>query len=399
MTLRLLALALSVSTLLPASLQAGPVPKRIETLIKSKIVPAYRQEDSASIERILSNWLTKFNDEELDKIDELLDSHGVPPTGRLILDVRVTQLLAGNNPANGKVPPRELTRSMPVLFDRVNEEVERITESEFFEEKLPDYSGMQDYHDAFWEIHVAKNKLRTAKRSTRYGQAFLDAATATKLRGLTKAEQESLEIDFTAQEKAVDEAIDRLDEAKTEMQIAALSKAAKVVRESDDYKERLRAAYVIEFSSDPIIETLKKKSPNEYERPLLQDEQLLSTVESSVRYARESAGDLAEQARLLYLGMHWWMRGRYGAGPDGMGLLKSVHALRSDEAQFPLYMPTKPPQPTEPSASSYGYGVPQYDRRHHYIWMYEYRTMLSKNVFTEETTYEPKSKTKLDQFY
>ena len=49
---------------------------------------------------------------------------------------------------------------------------------------------------------------------------------------------------------------------------------------------------------------------------LAQDETLLATVEDKVRSARESAGDLTKQARLLYLGMHWWMRGRYGQGPE-----------------------------------------------------------------------------------
>ena len=42
--------------------------------------------------------------------------------------------------------------------------------------------------------------------------------------------------------------------------------------------------------------------------------------------------DLLEKSRLLYTGLHWWLRGRYGKGTDGFGLLKSPAAMKSEQA-------------------------------------------------------------------
>ena len=126
---------------------------------------------------------------------------------------------------------------------------------------------------------------------------------------------------------------------------------------------------------------------------------MLTSVAALVRLQRESAGDLVTKSRLLYHGMHWWMRGRYGLGPDGFGLLKSVAALNSPLAQFPLYMPAKTPTPTDPTIS--GYSVPKFDRRHHYIWMYEYRVLRRRH--TSETKVlnrkQELTSTKLGEFY
>ena len=123
-------------------------------------------------------------------------------------------------------------------------------------------------------------------------------------------------------------------------------------------------------------------------------------LQALVQLARESAGDLVTKSRLLYRGLHWWLRGRYGLGPDGFGLLKSVEALSSPLAQFPLYMPAGMPTPSDPTET--GYSVPRFDRRHHYIWMYEYRVLrrhfasASRKLGGNRTV---TSRTTFDQFY
>ena len=380
---------------------AARVPKRIATQIQSDIVPAFQRDDYLRLEKMLSTWVSKFDGEELDQIDSMLTSQGAVQVGQLLLDARIASLLAGRESKH--IEARELSRSMPVLSERTRTLIEETRETEYFQETLPSYEQIQEYHDSFWDLHVIQNKLRTASKLARYGQRMTSQLDDRKKRGLSETELDALEISFADLARDVAQTKSELDEIGTELQILAIGKAAKAVREADDYQERLRAGAVLAFYVDPVLEELSKARPQDYDRPVLQDPQLLPSVESNVRYARESSGDIIEQARLLYLGMHWWMRGRYGQGPDGMGLLKSVHALRSPAAQFPLYMPIKPPTPTASSESSYGYSIPKFDRRHHYIWMYEYRTIqqniANQTVRRNSTTEEITSATKLTRFY
>lgn len=377
------------------------VPKRIENQIKTDIVPAFQRDDWRGFEKVLCTWVDKFDGEELDEIDSMLDTHGAPSIGHLLLDARMAELLAGRSSTADQ--PRELTRSMPVLRTRIDELVREVKDARHFQDPLPEFGEIKEYQGAFWDIHVASNKLRSAEKLARYGQQVTGQLLEKKIRDLSDSERDNLNIDFAQQAKVVRQTLDELDEIKIEMQVTALSKAAKIVRESQDYQERLRAGFILAFSADPVLEILREAKPEEFDRPRLKDARLLTSVESNVRYARESSGDVIEQARLLYLGMHWWMRGRYGQGPDGMGLLKSVAALRSTAAQFPLYMPTKPPKPTDLSEAAYGAAVPKYDRRHHYIWMYEYRTIQQHvdNQWRRDSSKKETvtSKTRLDRFY
>ena len=380
---------------------AAKIPKRIETQIKTDIVPAFERDDYFGIQKVLATWVTKFDGEELDQIDTLLENHRSARIGVLLLDARIRALLAGQEEKN--ITPRELTRSMPVLKDRIESQVRATRSADYFQDEAPDYDKIQDYHDAFWDIHVARNKLSTTHRLAQYGSRMKSQMSERSMRGLSDLEKESLDIDFSELVREVNRVDSELNEIRIELQVLAIEKAAKLVRESDDYKERLRAGAILAFYADPVVESLRKASPQDFARPRLRDEQLLPSVEANLRYARESSGAVIDQARLLYLGMHWWMRGRYGQGPDGMGLLKSVHALRSAAAQFPLYMPTKPPTPSSPSASSYGYSIPKFDRRHHYIWMYEYRT-IRENVYHQSfkdrsSSEDVTSTTKLSRFY
>lgn len=49
--------------------------------------------------------------------------------------------------------------------------------------------------------------------------------------------------------------------------------------------------------------------------------ELAEQVRESLTYGRQLAGeDLLMKSRLLFTGLHWWYRGRYGAGSDSKAL-------------------------------------------------------------------------------
>ena len=68
------------------------------------------------------------------------------------------------------------------------------------------------------------------------------------------------------------------------------------------------------------------------------------------------------------------MRGRYGHGPMGGGLLKKDRAKRDPRALIQLYMPAETPVPTPTVGELHGKPqIPLYGRRSHHTWAWENR--------------------------
>ena len=394
-----LAYALSISSTSDAAL-----PNRVKNVIKQRVAVAWADEDVETYSKLLENLLSRLDAEDILEVDQILANEGAPATGELLLDAQMRNVL-GRNAKLANLNPREVAISMPVLQQRIQDLLAEVREMPVFAETLPDFADMEKYEEAFWDIHVASNRLKNAARMSRVGKTLVDKALEKRLNKLTDDEVANLEIDFTDLEKQLGDSVSELAEIKTELRIHAVAKATAIVRESRDFKERLRAAYVVHFDGQRVIDYLREQDISKLSRPLLRDPNLLSSVRVAVNHARENAGDVAIKARLLYLGMHWWMRGRYGEGPDGMGLLKSVAAVKSPLARFPLYMPERPPRPTDPASPSAGPQTPRFDRRHHYIWMYEYRQFQARlandsNIIArKKTDGKITSRTKLSRFY
>jgi len=357
---------------------------RLEKVVNQQIVPAYQNDRIQVSVKILENLLAKLDTEDLSEINTILKEQGVPEIGEMMLEARIRQVVAQRMKPE-KISPREAAMAMPVLQARIEKLLVEVEKSGFLESELPDYATIKDYEDAFWEIHVATNKLQNAATMTKYGQSIIEAALEKKLKDLSDDEIANLEIDFASLRNQLHEVHSELQESKAELRINAVNKATRIVRDAKDFKERLRAAYVINFDGQQVVDFLRTAKTDKLTRPALRDPNQLNSITTAVAYARENAGDVALKSRLLYLGMHWWTRGRYGEGPEGMGLLKSEAALSSPLARFPLYMPLYMPTPTDPFA---GPSVPRFDRRHHYIWMYEYRSIQTHH---EEESYSTKT--------
>lgn len=353
---------------------------RIEKVISQQIVPAYRNDQTDIFSKILENLLTKLDAEELSEVNTILKEKGVPEIGEMMLDARIRQVVAQRVKPE-KISPREAAMAMPVLRARIEQLLVEIEKAGFLNSSLPDYETIKDYENAFWEIHVATNTLQNAATMTKFGQSIIETSRERKLKNLSDDEIANLEIDFASLRNQLQEVHAELQESKAELRINAVSKATRIVRDAKDFKERLRAAYVINFDGQQVIDFLRSAEISKLTRPALRDPNQLNSITTAVTYARENAGDVALKSRLLYLGMHWWTRGRYGEGPEGMGLLKSSAALSSPLARFPLYMPLRPPTPTDPFTSP---SIPRFDRRHHYIWMYEYQSIQTHQ---DEETY------------
>jgi len=164
-----------------------------------------------------------------------------------------------------------------------------------------------------------------------------------------------------------------------------LAYADEVLTSSQDLEERFLAAFVLDLDGEQLAAQLQL--PGLFIKPDIaaaaaeqaaampdfsNAEQLryAQEVREHLTHGRKVAGvDLLIKSRLLFTGLHWWFRGRYGAGSEGNGLLKDKLALTSPQAMFGLYVPKETPKPTDPTV--YGLQSPQIDRRHHYLWQFE----------------------------
>lgn len=373
---------------------------RQKATVRKRIVPAYHHENTQVAYQLLSGMLDQLDDQELQEINQILEEAGAPTVGTLLLDARLRHIL----PTRGKsiqAKPREAALVLPVLYDRIETFLRDLQVR--FGEELPAYDGLKEYQDAYWDIHVAQNRVKNTTLLARHGVGLAENARRGKLKGLTDEERSRLDLDFHDFLPRLERASSNLHQVKAELRIRGVRRASEVIRSSREFKERLRASYIIGFDGPQAIRYLEEHDAATFTRPALRQEDLLDTVRAHVRLANESAGDLAKKSRLLYLGMHWWLRGRYGQGPEGLGLLKSRAALTSAMAQFPLFMPVRPPVPTDPAMARHA--IPSIDRRHHYIWMYEPRRLFverSSHVEVDEDIEETKqytSRTKLSRFY
>ena len=390
-------LHLLVALFVFTSLASAKLPNRVRSDVTQQLIPAYFRGDTTDSLKLLSALVAKLDQEELAEVDALLEKGGVPAVGSLLLSVRFKAMLEGDHDMP-KPHVREASLALPVLRDRIEGVLSDVEQLPVLEDQIPEYESLDDYEQAFWEIHVAANRLRNAARMAQYGADSVNAALTLNLKSVSDEQLTAMDIDFETLGDETSQLAKDLQEAKVELRIRAVAKAADVIQNSSDFRQRLRAAYVIDFDGRRLIEVLRAENRPDFSRPELDQKNLLASIETYVRLARESAGDLITKSRLLYHGMHWWMRGRYGLGPDGFGLLKSVSSLKSPLAQFPLYMPTTKPVPTAPPRGSYS--VPRFDRRHHYIWMYEYRVLRQQRTDTVlRDQQRTETHTKLSEFY
>jgi hypothetical protein len=170
-----------------------------------------------------------------------------------------------------------------------------------------------------------------------------------------------------------------------ELRLQRLQFAHCTLADSEDLRQRIFAAYAVDFDGQVLSAFLQQARKSQAQggfalsRPRLRDDRLPAKVQKLAESGRDLAGDLVEKSRLFFDGLHWWMRGRYGRGTEGNGLLKSPEALNSPLAQMALFMPTEPPQPIDPFADG-DLRTPEVDRRHYYTWATEqprFRTTIT----------------------
>lgn len=352
---------------------AARVSARVSQLLELRIVPAYRSHDLFAAKAVVAGLVEKLSDDHLSAADEFLASKKVPPLTELLLQLRETEVVAfDRTPTLGA---REAMRVLPLLEQqiraRLDDNSQLKSQTQARDKRLSANEALRAYRQKLWDLHVAKQRLVNAQRLADFG-------------ALASRRQHLSESSFASQATDLAECLSQLEENEAVVRVAAVSLATDVLRESRVFRERLRAAYVVDFDGQQLVEylrtlTTERRGERRFRRNSqnsigLAAPKTLAAIQAATEYARETAGDLTEKSRLLFSGMAWWMRGRYGAGAKASGSLKPTATIDEDPPQqVHLFMPIL-------NQESNQHPQPRFARRHHVIWMVNADQMQSLPV-------------------
>lgn len=355
-------------------------------ILETEFLPAWQYGDTWGILESLCNAIRTMDDEQLAELDQLLAAQQIPSSSQLLLQSRLLLLrqnLQKNLPRPGQ---RELLLTLEFIRDEVgsviNESVELIRKLEHTNANV----SFDEFDGLLRDTHAMTQQLRSSIYVTQYAVEMLEAKHRIKVEALDEKQKELLESDFGVYVDELKTIQQTLGEREIVARIDRLKHAVQSLGQTeDDRKEKFLAAWSVSQDGELIRQALDAAGDVEFSIEVLKDEDLMQQISDMAQRGKELAGEeLLTKSRLLFEGLNWWYRGRYGSGTEAMGLLKSPQAVHSDEAAFALMLPTETPEPTSPEDSS-RYAVPEIDRRHQYIWAWEYRRVKAQSSSSVKT--------------
>ncbi len=363
-------------TRLSASAADPALAKRHVEVLNQEVIPAYQRGNPLQVLQTLSPILGRLDDERIALADEVLRQQNVPPISKLLADARRTLVEQGLENTLPKPTLREVAIVAPRLAAEIKDIVADISLHPAMVNPPPRYKVVAKYEHLFWQIHVMQNRLINARRLAQYTDQFVRQLRAGKLDKLAPHQREAIQADYSGVLTQVDDAQLELGERSLQFRLDRLRLAANELLEPGVSEEKFLAAYSVATDSRILKDYLRSGAPTN--RAALAGPEVLAEVEWLETVGRERGGDLITKSELLFHGLHWWLRGRYGQGTDGFGLFKGEVALNSPEDMFRLNMPREPSEAAKfVSDADNAYPVP---RRHFYTWAWEDRVVPFRKV-------------------
>jgi hypothetical protein len=402
----------------------GLTPKQSETLIQI-VGPAYFAGNLEVLGNAIPALLSSASEEQLDTIDQWSEANKIPPLEKLLAESRYWLAINNQSQRLSKLGPNELVSMLSYFREKLADIQSQYDEFPDVDEPVPKIENIIKYRDYLWDMHVFDNKLANHSLVALYAAKASKAISRKARKRLTDEQQDIIGTNFKKIAMTMKSNRDALHEAELEIRCRRLMYAVKALDVEDDPKERLMAAYAVAMDSEMLLgffgdlerrkekfEKLKSKrerrdiDENEtvvFRRKLLNTPKLYARIQKESEKGYALGGELIEKSVLLFDGLRWWARGRYGSGPEAFGLLKSKQALMSGDAMTAISMPVVAPTPTVPGLEddSYGGDTPDYDRRHLYIWSLDDRRFVTQSRTASTMTQEKLSerKTETETFF
>ena len=369
--------------------EAKPLSKKVLQVVE-KIIPTIRQRSENEFLELSMPLIKSSKPEQLEVIDQMCLDRGVDTVSEWFTELVVDKALQGIDPVRA-TKSRQMARV--VLFGVAND-------LEEFEQSLAGHVVMQSPQEVpadfqaseklFWDIHVLHNEFSNHSKKLQFANALLKRhSKALKRQDDSKALfQRFAEIESRLEEKYKD-----IDERAAELRLQRFKVAHQTLTDDeneDNFELMLTSAMALE-QDGRVLATFFKDNDSISRESLLADN-LSDEISSMLKSGREAGGEVTKKANLFRNGLHYWVRGRYGAGPSTGGLVKAPNATDSISSMELLSMPKLRDKPIS-SYHSEEETSPGYDRRHHYTWAAERRSArvvkgreLSSNSISRTTT-------------
>lgn len=360
----------------PPPAAARLTPRELQTINSASW--AYFHGDSQAVLEKLSPVVAKANEEKIGLVDKALAEHGAPDSERLLLGARMA--LMQQSIDTRKLPKpgeREAVRLLKELREQVESVLTQVERSLAMDRAGPHPDDLEGFETLLWSLHVSENRLAAAGRLVDSMKEIARSIPRGQINKLSDDDREIVTADHGALGERVTQTSGARQEREMELRIGRLRVARGILEDPQLTKERFLAAFTADLDARLVTDFFEqaKKQGRSLVSDLLKDPRTVDRVAEDAARARKLAGTLTAKSQLFFEGLHWWMRGRYGLGPEVGGLAKSRAALRSAAAQFALSMPETTPKPLDPAWLTEAEGVPRFERRHHYLWAWEDRRL------------------------
>lgn len=336
--------AVFLCCLFPTFGSAQNLPVRMQRAIETRLVPAFHNGNTVEVLEFIVGMARDVAPEQWPKIDRELKRHQLPGLGTLIVDSRL-QLVKANY--GGPLPdptPMELELVLPALEAEVKKSIRSVLSptrkrrGRLKSEQLT----FDDYESAIWDTHVANNQLLTLLGMVTFGEELAKTSAARRLQ--EKNGSDSIAERLNQLRAQIEDAARDNEEKSVLLRIDRLDHALKVFETEDSsLVDRILGAWVAD-SDGEFLESFFRSTDdaNGFRNRRLRADGLADQIKATSERVHELAGpDLVRKSRLFHTGLHWWFRGRYGAGPAGYGFLKHPRALEDPQAMLGSTCPSR----------------------------------------------------------
>ena len=400
---------------------------------------AYAAGDIEKVWHLLAAPTNGLKEDLAAKFDDALTAKKLSPARELLVQARLKLLMENRT---GALPAPTL-RERLLILEALHEHVQNpLAQVAGLTEEAPPPKNMDAFDRRFRDIRDVQKKLWLAKTCGSYGRDVASKLPAAARKKLTDKQQETVansEGDMTSK---VQDAEGDVRELELETHLLRLKYGVDVLRQKELTKEKFIAAATTRQDARVLKQALtppvaapapaqgtKGKSPKakaaanpppappappappvSFHRKSLTSPNLANEVATLARHAEEAAGPLADKAERFFVGLEFWLRGRYGWGPEVWGLAKSEAALKKPELLQQVFMPDnllvpaeeeekdKPKQPAAAGGRTETRSTGTYrsanaatekkppqtpkslDRRHHYTWAWEDRRLVTTSA-------------------
>lgn len=361
----------------------NPLTKKVNRLVVDKIIPAIRQQDDLAFLQLSMPLIKSNKPEQLEVIDQMCLDRSVATVTQRFTDLVIKQMQQGIDVG---VATKSRGMSRVVLYglaDELDQFGESITTHDALQDPLEVPADFQESEKLFWDIHVLHNEFDNVTHKLQLASSLMKKHK----KALKKQDgNNDLLARFTEIENRLKAQYKNIDERAAELRLQRLKVAYQALTNQDNddnFELLLTSAMALEQDSQVLTAFFKEN--DSISREALVDINLPGEVTGMLAAGRKAHEDVTKKANLFRNGLHYWVRGRYGAGPLTAGLVKAPQAMDSLEAMELLSMPRVRDKPIS-SYHSEEETTRGYDRRHYYTWAAEYRPMrVRQGKKTSET--------------